>query len=207
MLGYIIPVGNLLDGTDGGDSLEGRDGVDDRILGFRGGDLITGWSGDDCLFGGSGRDVLLGGAGSDTLFGGRGKDGLVGGAGFDVYVFESWREGGDSIDFVKADGDKIAISAATFGVTSRRGFAYNDRTGKLTYKGKTLALMNPGCGFNVKKDLQIVNNWQFDYTALYALIAQSNALINAGSAALAASFDATVNIFPNSVTQWQPLYF
>jgi hypothetical protein len=207
MFRYTIPVGNLVDGSDRGDQLYGRDAVDDRILGFRGGDLLVGGSGRDCLFGAAGKDVLLGGAGADVLFGGRGKDRLVGGAGRDLYVFEFQNEGGDSIDFVKADGDKVAISAAAFGVTSKRGFAYSDRTGKLTYKGKLVAQMNPGCGFNVKQDLQIVSDWQFDYSALYALIIQSNLLIGAGSAALAASFDTTVNIFPNSVTQWQPLYF
>jgi RTX calcium-binding nonapeptide repeat (4 copies) len=204
---YTIPVGNLVDGSDRGDWLYGRDAVDDRILGFRGGDLMVGGSGNDCLFGGVGRDFLRGGMGDDVLFGGRGRDGLVGSAGRDVYAFEAQGEGGDSIDFVKADGDKVAISVADFGTTSKRGFAYSDRTGKLTYKRKLVAQMSPGCGFNIRQDLQIVNNWQFDYTALYALLIQSNLLIGASQAALAASFDTTVNIFPNSVTQWQPLYF
>lgn len=93
-LDQIAPIGTLVEGTDGDDtlttaggqqSLSGGSGNDDLSAGD-GQDLLVGGPGDDILSGENGADQLLGGAGSDTLFGGNGADQLFGGAGNDTLV-------------------------------------------------------------------------------------------------------------------------
>ena len=61
---------NIIQGTDGDDSLTGTAG-NDTINGLNGSDTIDGQAGDDALFGGGGgNNVLIGGDGKDTLIGG-----------------------------------------------------------------------------------------------------------------------------------------
>ena len=111
-------------GGGGNDRIEGRDGLDilkglagnDTLDGGLGADQLDGGDGNDALIGGSGADKLLGGAGSDRLEGGAGQDVLTGNGGNDTFVFASPSDGGDQItDFVRAQGDKIAVSGAAFG--------------------------------------------------------------------------------------------
>ncbi len=68
---------NVVEVTDGADSLEGGD--------F--GDGFDGEAGNDTLVGAAGNDTLVGGDDNDSLVGGDGNDSLVGGDGNDVLVY------------------------------------------------------------------------------------------------------------------------
>ena len=68
---------NIIDGTNGRDTL----------VGGAGNDSLTGFADSDTLSGGAGNDTLLGGEGRDTLTGGLGNDRLSGGADEDRFVF------------------------------------------------------------------------------------------------------------------------
>jgi RTX calcium-binding nonapeptide repeat (4 copies) len=187
ILNYISYFNDDVRGGDTRDRITGNH-YDERLLGFKGNDFLAGLEGDDLLVGGQGRDTLIGGRGAD------------------LFAFDHPSEGGDTIDFVKSEGDKIAISAA-FGISSKKGFSYNDRTGKLSYRGKLLATLPAGCGFKIKEDLQLVGDWKmylFNQDAVHqqalfqqALI-QHNLVVGAASAALQASNDVVANISPGS---------
>lgn len=86
-----VPLGIVIEGTDGDDDLEGAGGPD-TIRGLGGNDDIKGLGGNDDLVGGRGDDLIGGGAGNDkvngTDSGGRGVnefDILSGGAGSDTF--------------------------------------------------------------------------------------------------------------------------
>jgi Ca2+-binding RTX toxin-like protein len=79
-------------------------------------EAVTGSNFDDTLTGTSGNDTLTGGNGNDILVGGFGKDRLIGGAGADQFVFNTSKEGIDTLtDFTISEGDQIVVSAAGFG--------------------------------------------------------------------------------------------
>jgi hypothetical protein len=65
-----LPIGTLLDGGRGADTLTGGNG-NDILLGGNGADLLSGGGGRDLLVGGNGVDQLIGGADDDLLIGGR----------------------------------------------------------------------------------------------------------------------------------------
>jgi Ca2+-binding RTX toxin-like protein len=89
--------GNVIDGTEGPDTLVGTADVD-TINGLGGNDTLTGVGGGDTLNGGSGNDLLISGSGDDTLVGGTGDDVYrVNNAG-DVVV----ETAGEGIDWVKS---------------------------------------------------------------------------------------------------------
>jgi Ca2+-binding RTX toxin-like protein len=71
--------------------------------------------GNDTLEGGAGDDHIYGQEGADTIWGGTGHDTLKGGTGADTFVF---KEAGSTnvdhiLDYSKADGDTINLSALT----------------------------------------------------------------------------------------------
>lgn len=97
------PVGQVISGTSGADTLAGTAGEDtitglaggdrltgragnDTIKGNAGPDLLRGGGGDDTLNGNAGNDTIKGGPGNDTLNGGAGDDSILGGAGDDLLV-------------------------------------------------------------------------------------------------------------------------
>jgi Ca2+-binding RTX toxin-like protein len=104
---------NYIEGGAGDDTIYGGSG-NDEFYGDAGNDSIDGGAGDDWLDGGADNDTLVGGAGEDTLVGGLGLDNLSGGAGVDVFVLN--KNGGiDSIGDFMTSGDKLQVSASTFG--------------------------------------------------------------------------------------------
>ena len=126
---------DLLYGQDGDDQLAGDFGNDqlyggdgnDQITGSAGADQLYGEAGDDGLYGGgdgdhldgaAGNDHLNGGDGNDFLSGGDGADYLDGGAGADSFYFDSpIAPGVDTLRGFESGVDKIAVSAAGFGLT------------------------------------------------------------------------------------------
>lgn len=60
-------------------------------------------------------DTLSGDGGADTLVGGRGADSLSGGADADSFLWNFWREGGDTVADFTAGVDRIVVKAAGFG--------------------------------------------------------------------------------------------
>ena len=115
-----------LAGDYGNDQLYGGDGNDD-VTGSAGADQLHGEAGDDGLYGGggadhldgaAGNDHLNGGDGNDFLDGGDGADYLDGGGGADSFYFGSPTASGvDTIRGFASGVDKIAVSAAAFGLT------------------------------------------------------------------------------------------
>lgn len=85
---------NLIEGTEGADTLTGTDGMDDILAG----------AGDDVLDGGAGEDLLIGGEGSDTMTGGDGAD---------WFVLEGG--GNDVIKDFNAEEDVIDLSGTGVG--------------------------------------------------------------------------------------------
>jgi Ca2+-binding RTX toxin-like protein len=103
------PVGSTLNG-----------GIwDDSLIGDIGNDILNGERDDDWLYGRDGDDTLDGGAGNDRLIGGRGEDQLHGGAGADSFELDMSGQGLDHIlDFTRADGDVIALTAESIGLAA-----------------------------------------------------------------------------------------
>ncbi|MBI4754945.1 MAG: hypothetical protein HY778_05875 [Betaproteobacteria bacterium] len=80
------------------------------------------------ITGNGANNILSGGAGADTLIGGGGLDTLTGGTGADRFKFVITSAGVDTIrDFSSAEGDKIQVVAANFGLTA--GAAVTLRSG------------------------------------------------------------------------------
>jgi len=94
-----LGVTNVIEGTDGDDTLYGTD-QNDLILGYGGDDFLIGLGGNDVLMGGDGSDILEGGVGNDFLDGGIGADLLFGGAQNDVLC---GGPGNDSIEGESGD--------------------------------------------------------------------------------------------------------
>ncbi|MFN7323177.1 MAG: putative Ig domain-containing protein, partial [Sphingomonadales bacterium] len=88
-------VGQLIDGTETGETLTGSAGAD-TINGLGGNDTIFGRAGDDTVNGGDGFDYIIGDGGNDILYGGADGDSIDGMDGDDIL------DGGDGNDFVNA---------------------------------------------------------------------------------------------------------
>lgn len=102
-------------------------GGDDIGYGGKGADKLFGGPGKDIIYGNDGNDALYGQGGDDSIFGGNGRDWLVGNAGADrlrgdsgadIFRFQSTNDSGlvssradMIIDYLKAEGDKIDLSA------------------------------------------------------------------------------------------------
>lgn len=94
---------------------------------------LAGGAGNDTFSGAGGNDNVTGGAGNDSLNGGDGADVLIGGAGADRFAYGSITNstvaaaGRDTLQFVRADGDKIvltAIDADTDGTAGNQAFLF-----------------------------------------------------------------------------------
>jgi len=105
-----------LAGTDAAETFVGGAG-DDLLLGRAGGDRLLGDAGRDVLSAGEGDDFLAGGAGDDVLAGGAGGNVLAGGTGADRFVIGAGPGRDAVLDFARAEGDLIDISA--LGVSAR----------------------------------------------------------------------------------------
>ena len=104
------PQGDRAGGGAGNDVFLGMAG-NDSAYGGAGNDTLRGEAGQDALYLGVGNDSAHGGAGNDTLYAGPGFDRLWGDAGADR--FEFWRgDGWNRVeDFVRAQGDVIALGS------------------------------------------------------------------------------------------------
>ncbi|WP_099069623.1 calcium-binding protein [Nostoc linckia] len=92
------------------------DAGNNSIAGGTGNDNLNGGAGNDTITGGGGNDILTGGSGNDLLVGGSGNDTLTGNDGADIYRFTAPSDRLDTIiGFSGAAGDKIQISAVSFG--------------------------------------------------------------------------------------------
>ncbi|MBD1554162.1 glycosyl hydrolase family 28-related protein [Pseudomonas typographi] len=122
-----IPL-NVIDGTDGNDTLAGTSAAD----------LITGEAGRDTLSGGAGNDILVGGSGADTL---------TGGAGADVFRFEALTDSyrtsttsyADTITDFDVTSDTLDLAGLGFtglgdGTDGTLQIAYNATTDKTYIK-------------------------------------------------------------------------
>ncbi len=119
---FIFVSGNLINGTNGNDSLTGT-AADELIKGFDGndtinGDVAFGTGGRDTIYGGNGRDfiqlwhdngLVYGGNDKDTILGADGNDTLYGDAGIDKLVgnqgndFLYGGDDGDTLDGAKGN--------------------------------------------------------------------------------------------------------
>ncbi|BAY23574.1 hypothetical protein NIES2100_33660 [Calothrix sp. NIES-2100] len=165
---------NIINANGGNDQVNGRGGDDsingglgnDTLSGDIGNDTLLGSTGNDVLFGNDGNDNLNGGDGNDILTGGKGNDILVGGLGADKFSFSSPSETIDIIkDFNRSEGDKIQISARSFGATSLNQFSYNSSTGGLFFDAspsdnvsplQLTTIENKPAGFSTQLDIILV---------------------------------------------------
>ena len=91
-------------------------------------------SGDNALIGNSGSNSIRAGGGNDSVWGREGNDRLKGGKGTDQFIFSSERglfnvgaEGRDFIvDFKPRQGDRISLSASSFGLASAKGNGFSN---------------------------------------------------------------------------------
>jgi Ca2+-binding RTX toxin-like protein len=128
---------DVVNGGTGNDLLSGMEGQD-RLIGLAGADTLLGGAGNDLLQGGTEADLLLGGDGADRLMGQDGADLLHGGAGADLLRGGlgadrfRWTTISDSargvaldrvLDFSRAEGDRLDVSALAPGVFSFLGSA------------------------------------------------------------------------------------
>ncbi|MCC5614712.1 calcium-binding protein [Nostoc sp. CHAB 5836] len=147
-------------GTDYDDNIVGRGGDDSLYGGGGGNDTIDGGTGDDFLVVSSTGDSLVnGGDGNDYISasealgnnifnGGNGNDGLYGGDGTDIFVFDSYNQGTDTLYNFSPIYDFIQLSADNFGgdlnfdtdftlgvsaTTRAQRFIYDDTTGALYF--------------------------------------------------------------------------
>ena len=94
-----LGITNVIEGTDGDDTLYGTE-QNDLIFGYGGDDFLIALGGNDVLLGGDGSDILEGGVGNDFLDGGNGADLLFGGVQNDVLC---GGPGNDSIEGESGD--------------------------------------------------------------------------------------------------------
>jgi Ca2+-binding RTX toxin-like protein len=122
-LGTATVTVNVLDVTDGADSLVGGE-FNDNFDGELGDDTLEGLGGNDTLAGNDDNDSLVGGDGNDSIDGGDGNDTFVGGLGADTlsdtngnntFVYTSANDGGGT-NFNAGDAAAIgtAINAGLF---------------------------------------------------------------------------------------------
>ncbi|MGB2202333.1 MAG: M10 family metallopeptidase C-terminal domain-containing protein, partial [Pseudooceanicola atlanticus] len=108
---------DVLDGTDGTESLYGGDGADGIYL-FGGGGRGEGGDGNDLLQGDTGNDFLFGGRDNDlfTYFADGGTDFVDGGSGDDGFQFDAGQiVGASTLRGGSGDGDRIQFSVASVG--------------------------------------------------------------------------------------------
>lgn len=130
MSSFRFTLPNLIQGTNGSDTINGTDGDDaiyglngdDRIYGGIGHDLLSGGAGNDRMWGGWGNDTLVGDDGDDHLHGewgddrldgGAGNDTMHGGHGNDVFIPGT----GNDVIYGDADYDIVDYSTLAQGVT------------------------------------------------------------------------------------------
>ena len=99
-------------GTNGTDTITNVEGLrgtafDDGLEGDNGANSLAGLAGNDTLTGGGGDDTLTGGGGIDRMRGGSGSDTFQ----FDRATDSSWDARDIILDFSRADGDRIDLSA------------------------------------------------------------------------------------------------
>lgn len=106
---------NTLIAGEGNQRLQGGSG-NDTLIGGTGDHMLCGGEGNNTLRAGQGNQHLIAGSGNDILVAGVGNDTLTGGGGFDQFLFNAPNQGISNItDFNQAEGDKILISADSFG--------------------------------------------------------------------------------------------
>ena len=98
-----VPALNVINGTEGSDSLFGK-AEDDDIKGFAGDDKLYGYTGDDLIDGGDGNDFISGDGGNDLIIGAAGEDYLDGSYGDDIVL------GGQDNDRVNGGHGSDALS-------------------------------------------------------------------------------------------------
>jgi hypothetical protein len=112
---------DFLMGSYGNDTLKGGDG-DDVLFGDKHQDYLRGGDGDDLLYGDKHQDYLRGDNGNDFLLGGLEDDLLSGGKGRDRFIFNSVKEGIDTIGDFNPSSDFILINRLGFSDQLDKGF-------------------------------------------------------------------------------------
>ncbi|MHC0062040.1 beta strand repeat-containing protein [Nostoc sp. UIC 10890] len=123
----------------------------DNLIGTNASDSITGDSQNNRLEGKDGNDTISAGFGNDSIIGGEGNDVLSGGFGADKFIFNSLKDGLDTIkDYNFGQSDVIQVSKTGFGTTSLSDFSYDNTNGNLSFQGTQFAFLE-----NLSSDLSI----------------------------------------------------
>ena len=176
---------DLIDGGADNDFIKDTNG-NNSLFGNAGDDLLFAGQGDDALYGDAGSDRLLANRGNDRLFGGEGNDILTGGSGSDtlsgginddLFVFNSFDEGVDTITDFSVGDDTLVFSAAGFSedliparvssemlvldsaaTTKAHRFIYDSSSGNLFYDSdgigeeEQLQIVSLNAGLNLNSD-------------------------------------------------------
>ncbi len=114
----------------------------DNVIGTNEGDSIKGDRQNNRLVGNAGNDTISGGFGNDSIIGGEGNDVLTGGIGADKFIFNSLKDGIDTIkDYRFSQGDVIEVSKVGFGTTKSSDFFYDTSNGNLSFQGTQFAFV------------------------------------------------------------------
>ncbi|BAY09409.1 choice-of-anchor Q domain-containing protein [Calothrix sp. NIES-2098] len=82
----------------------------DNIQGIATSNILKGGDGNDTMRGGDSNDIIHGGEGDDVLIGGKGSDVLLGVGGKDRFVYESFADRGDFLQYFDSGQDRIDLS-------------------------------------------------------------------------------------------------
>ncbi|OUL27324.1 hypothetical protein BV378_11945 [Nostoc sp. RF31YmG] len=124
---------NLVRGTGGNDNLQGGSGSN----------ILQGGYGNDTLKGGSSNDILQGGEGNDVLTGGPGSDNLNGGGGNDRFVYQSFLDKGDTIQYFDAGKDLIDLNKIIDGSKFLSSNPFRDYIKTAQVGSNTVVSVNP----------------------------------------------------------------
>ncbi len=114
----------------------------DNVIGTNESDIITGDNQNNQLVGNDGNDIISGGLGKDSITGGQGDDILTGGFGADKFIFNSLKDGLDTIkDYNFDQKDVIQVSKVGFGTTNISDFSFDTSSGNLSFLGNQFALL------------------------------------------------------------------
>ncbi|MDZ8106199.1 MAG: calcium-binding protein [Nostoc sp. DedQUE12a] len=115
----------------------------DNLTGTNESDSIAGDSQKNQLFGNDSNDSIDGRGGNDLITGGLGNDILRGGLGADKFIFNSLKDGLDTIkDYNFGQTDIIEVSKVGFGTNNINDFSYNAGSGSLSFLGQQFAFLD-----------------------------------------------------------------
>ncbi|OUL33599.1 hypothetical protein BV372_15830 [Nostoc sp. T09] len=128
-----MPGPNIMRGTKGNDTLQG----------ISSNNILKGGDGNDIINGGDSNDIIQGGEGNDVLMGGKGSDFLSGGGSNDRFVYQSFLDKGDTIQYFEPGKDLIDLSKIIDGSKFLSSNPFKDYIKTAQVGSNTVVSINP----------------------------------------------------------------